>query len=504
MKIRSKHGTLVYAVAAFLLPLSIRLIPEVIAWPYPLGFDTVFFYVPSMMQGHPLDLPLQELIKGAMLLPAIAGLLNQYLVRDPVLIFKILGPVLYGFLGLSMYALATSGLKWTHPKALVLVYLASIYFISLRISWEMYRQMLGTIFLLLGLTSYTALSGRARYAALALLAVLTVLSHEIPTVVLFASLGVDIVLRMLRSDHAGRRLVDLAVLLPAGVLCIFWFYRPAEGPVPFENLSGYAVSLTFSHVFGFLLYSFGFLIPLAAYGAFKERSRLLGAFIGVPLALAIWPIVLPSVSPNFWFRWAMMMVYPIMIYFTAGLQALFKVRGRNHLNVVAKAIVVLIVLLMSISSAYYLVATPQNAHPYFSNLNPYKEYVQSSMLQNSLPITDVSPTLHALQWIQTHASGKSALVLHEAFYAWAVLEGIDRNRFNIVVVREACLSCPDRESALDRMSDESSRLANSGCDVYTIWWVNGQGWYNIPSLPSAFKPIQNWDNIAVYLYQGSQ
>ena len=39
-----KHG---FGLAAFLTPLGIRAVPEIIVGPYPVGFDTIAFYVPE-------------------------------------------------------------------------------------------------------------------------------------------------------------------------------------------------------------------------------------------------------------------------------------------------------------------------------------------------------------------------------------------------------------------------------------------------------------------------
>ena len=32
-----------YSIIIFILPFFIRLIPEIIAWPYPIGFDTLIY-----------------------------------------------------------------------------------------------------------------------------------------------------------------------------------------------------------------------------------------------------------------------------------------------------------------------------------------------------------------------------------------------------------------------------------------------------------------------------
>jgi hypothetical protein len=44
-EVRSKR----FALAAFLIPVFIRSIPEILAGPYPIGWDTIAFYVPNTL-----------------------------------------------------------------------------------------------------------------------------------------------------------------------------------------------------------------------------------------------------------------------------------------------------------------------------------------------------------------------------------------------------------------------------------------------------------------------
>ena len=58
------------------------------------------------------------------------------------------------------------------------------------------------------------------------------------------------------------------------------------------------------------------------------------------------------------------------------------------------------------------------------------------------------------------------------------------------------------ESALaDGMVDAARVALNNGHSAaYTVWWVSGEGWYGIPSLPSSFQEVYRSGNMAVYLY----
>jgi len=488
---------------AFLVPLVIRTIPEVIAWPYPLGFDTVFFYVPWMLQGYPFNFSLLDLLRQTSLFPAVATLLNRWVISDPILVIKVLGPLLYGLLGISIYEFSIRGLRWSERKSLILVYVASVYFVSLCISWELYRQMLGTIFLLLALIAYTSFDGKARYLALSSCAVLVVMSHELVAVILLLSVMGDGVFNFLRKRYKSISVLKVALaLVPAGVLFVCQRYGPTElgANVLIEVFKVDAITMA-THVFGFLIYSFAFLVPLAAYGARRVGSGVVHSWFGISLALAIWPVAFP-LAPAFWFRWAMFMVYPLAIYFTGGLCDLFSLAGGRSV-VALKATAVLLILSLSVLSGYYIAAAPENSHPYFSDLNPYKTYIQSSMLQNTIPLEDVDSTIAALSWLEDRTNEHSVLILHEAFYAWALL--YTHSPTSIILVREnKPLSAVTREPALGMLMDESSLVAENGYQVYTIWWANGKGWYMIPELPNQFSLLMQFGNIGAYAYVGEE
>jgi len=120
-----------------------------------------------------LNLDLLTMLKGAGLFPLLALLADRMLFNNAILTVKILGPLLHALLGLSMYIFARKVLNWDAWKSLLLVVFSSIYFVSLKISWEVYRQMLGTIFLFLTLSCYWFLRSRWTTGATSLLALLT-------------------------------------------------------------------------------------------------------------------------------------------------------------------------------------------------------------------------------------------------------------------------------------------------------------------------------------------
>ena len=103
---------LIFPLLAFIIPLIVRTIPEILMGPYIVGFDTMGFYVPNTLLWLHNGVNLGEFLATAPLfytifisIVAVGG--------SPVIVLKIIPPLLLGFLGLSMYAYAKRGLGWS-------------------------------------------------------------------------------------------------------------------------------------------------------------------------------------------------------------------------------------------------------------------------------------------------------------------------------------------------------------------------------------------------------
>jgi hypothetical protein len=153
-------------------------------------------------------------------------------------------------------------------------------------------------------------------------------------------------------------------------------------------------------------------------------------------------------------------------------------------------------------SGSYLVTYPANTNPYFSQFNPYLLYVPSSMLQNSVPLSDMSSLVTAMHWVHERLDHNSVLVIHEAFEGAAALEIGYPFSNDVVVVRLGVVTVGSQEQMGERLMTAASNASNAGHEhVFTIWWTNGEGWYGIPTLPSVFQNVFNGGTIGVYAYE---
>ena len=498
-----------YGFLAIALPFIIRLIPEAIAWPYPLGFDTLGYYIPAMrwwinpFSGQSLPMDILGLFKTAGLFYVLAVGFNRYLMPDPFIAVKLLGPVLIGFVSLSAYFYGRLSLRWDFRKALFASLIATLYFVGLRISWELYRNMLGVVFLFAALTALEVFIGVRRYLLVGAFTLLTFMSHQITSVIL---LGV-LILRSLwlcTRGESGEAKVHFYLSAFAGVLLLYQLYSPQLGrPVIPVAITGFHLSLEAStYVLGFLAYCFIFLLPLALLGLKMDRGIAINSWTLVCLLLLV-PVFIGGVaSVPLWFRWPLMLVYPLSFYFADGFDKAMRFRcWRSPSGFMVKISAIGLVALIALTSGYYLISYPEHPFPYFSQYNPYLRYIQSSTLQNSISIQDVPSLLRAIDASSSLLGDGAALVVHEAVYVWAV------NRLGpevrLVPVKEPGYLSVKPESTSKAIEQIALMNYYSGYRVYTIWWINGSGWYTMSRLPASFKLIESTGAFGVYLFNPS-
>ena len=481
---------------AFIIPMAIRFVPELIAWPYPIGFDTLI-YADVIVRGTYLKMGIAKLLKSTSLFYLASSAANVAF-GDPILTLKLLAPILFGLLCGSIYVYCRKALGWSQLKALAASLLTGTYFVSLRISWEMNRQMLGFTFLMAGLTALRIRNVRLGLALTALFGFLAAWSHELAAVLFLVVIAVHFL-----AGRGPRSRLDLAVAAaPALLLFLYQRYNPAAGTlqIPSETFVSASWIDAFSFISGFIAYMFLPLLPLAVLGATSHRSLDVWSWIATCLLFAYWPLFLPQKSVVLWFRWAILLVYPIILLSVEGLERLWRL-GRKifwKLNL-GGALALSIILLNATMSGYYLASPPEHAFKYFGEWNNYKQFIQTSMLQNTVSLADTPNVIEALKWIGREAAESDCvLVLHEAVGYWArILIG----QAKIILVKEAGLSSQVRENAAARLVAYAEENATNGSQVYTVWWVDGKGWYGMPELPPQFREIQRFGNIGVFKYQ---
>jgi hypothetical protein len=198
-------------------------------------------------------------------------------------------------------------------------------------------------------------------------------------------------------------------------------------------------------------------------------------------------MLIPMASVSI-FRWVLMLTYPFAFYVAETLSRLKSIKWKRFKFTVHRIAVIYLVLSTVILSFGFMLMTPEKPFLYFKagQFNGYVNEIPSSMLQNTISITDCQDTVNALQWFKDNLNNSALLLTHTAFYSWA-------------------LSTLSKEQIVpygfgDPVKTAITVAQEGHTQIYLIWWISGQGWYGQPTVPSSFQEVYQSGKIAIYNY----
>jgi len=183
-----------------------------------------------------------------------------------------------------------------------------------------------------------------------------------------------------------------------------------------------------------------------------------------------------------------MLTYPLAFYATDTLSRLKSIKWKRFRFNVRRIAIVYLVLSTAILSFGFIFMTSEKPFVYFnpSQLNYFEYQIPSSMLQNTISITDCQGTTNALQWFKDNVNNSSLLLTHTVFYSWALLS------LNESQIRNYEFDSPSTAAMVAEQEGHTQ--------IYLLWWIKGQGWYDQPTLPLTFEEVYHSGKIAIYSY----
>ena len=473
LQLMGKHK---FAFAAFLVPLIIRTIPEILSGPYPVGWDIVAYYIPNAIDIASGKMNIWGMITSPPVMYAIVVPAYMMTRANLVLIFKILGPILYGLLGWSIFCFSQRRLHWSSSKALYAVLFISAYFVTLRISWDAYQAELGLALFLLAESIRFSTPTKSALGRASLLC-LAVLSNQLVGVLV---VGAQLATLIFPSIRKSPKLFSLQ-FTPIALFLLILYSTMQTALAPGLSIVGPGASLSILTTnLAFLFYAYIFVIPLLLFGIkLRERSVFVPWMIVCVIGLGL--SVLPGhVFQDIGYRWVLLLSLPLLFLAYEGYSRL-RVSStfmRNWGNVLR----VVVIVLLSGSAISYAILPAQSA-PIFYTMFP--QYVPSSMVQSSLPLSDYPNVVNAMLWVDSHLDSNSVLITQQAFYGWA----------------RSYLS-PDKQVVNSLLGSPTSAIDQTGsyAHVLTVWWVEGAGWFQ-GSFPVGARPLVRFGDLAVYEYR---
>jgi len=501
----------------FFFGFVVRLIPEVLSFPYPVGFDTVYYA--SRIESGVVWYHWSSVFSSWLLYAMLVPVYNVVSV-DPFLFLKFAAPALYALNLCGIYYFSREALGWDIKKGLVAAFFFAFQLAFLRISWDLYRNMLGLAILLFALPQIQKLETKRDFALFVLLSLFVVFGHETASVLLFA-----VVIGVMAKDYlkgeTKRLMRVLAAIIPAvAVFSARWWvpllvsidyvaettvisvYQSPSRPgglfflTNYLSLSGsiqYPTYLDlFSHVLSLFVVLYLVCLPLVFVGFF--RDSILDSWTLFLLVGAFSSLIVPLFALDLWDRWMFLLVYPFTFYAVNGIGRVLesksgvafpKLRWIGWMKVSRKFVGV--ILFLTILFGALLMTAKFSDNGVFS-IPTTGIYLPSTMLQNTVPLRDVESVVETMDWLDEHMTTGSGVLLHPAFFSWGKL-CLDKE--NVIVNYVA-----DVEGAL------SEALENGLDPVYLVWWGENIGWYRSIVVPSYFMRVFESDRIVAFQYLG--
>ena len=467
-----------FGLAALLIPFTIRIIPELIAGPYPIGYDTIGSYVPFMLDWSTGNFKSFNPFIGGWILYAVLGITYTYTHIDPVAITKLTAPLLYSGLVFSEYCFARRTLGWDEKKSGFLIVVSSLYFASLRVSWDLFRNTLGLVMLFPALILNQELLTKRRAVLLAAISWLIVATHLLVGTLL---LGISL-LGFLQTKEG--RIPRVLAMLPGAaefVSSLVGFQFKGTSIISFgastiEPLSSYAFA-------GFVLLP---LFPMALFGFARTanaaiRSWCLTCLVGIVLGTTPLATNPGLITPD---RWALMLSVPMIIIAVEGYSRLhFKpLRKWFPISGFLKLSWLCLVALLGIT---FMALPAADAFPYFVS---FATTSPTSMLQSTVPLEDSQSLVTAISWLSSNARPGAVIMADHVMGGW--LREYYKGTNPVV----------GYGPELTLQQDLTLTLSKGYQIVYTLWWIDHFGLYGEPTVPSGFEVTHIEGRIGVFVY----
>jgi len=484
-----------YAAITMLTAFSLRLVPELISPRYPVGYDTASYAyeVPHVMERAP-----HLIILGSLLFHVIAWALLQATSMDVYSLLKVLGPLTYGFLALSFYVFLRSALSWSEERSLLCSLLCSLQVPTLRLSWDLFKSELGlAMFFLFAATVRSEL--KHKWILAGVLAFLTVLSHQLAAIMMFvwsawellASRDREMAIRMALALLPSAVLFSLQLALYYKLLALpapsgpsrpgrtIIYLRPAVEARQPRFLRDYFLAYNFlgasyydlaATLLKLLAVCYLPLLPLAFAGA--RRDRAVDPLMIWPTVATFSVLVLPSAYPFYsFFRWLLLLVFPMAIYATSGLLRLKKTLGRYWRPVLVALMGMYLAVAVGYASGAFSYVVDEDVNA----------YMPRSLVESTIGINQIDDCITCLEWLSGRASNGSVLIAEQRFYPWA-LQFLDA-RIAIALYPHGY---PIEDVPAPGLADDFS-------EIYLIWYSGGQ----IDGFREAFSS----GDVAIYEYE---
>ncbi|VFJ15002.1 conserved membrane protein of unknown function [Candidatus Nitrosocosmicus franklandus] len=406
-----------FIITVFCIGCIIRTIPVYLNYPYPIGYDSINYYLPLLYNFS--ENGINWSTSYPIYLFAVSSFSEIFMI-DPYTSFNFFNIFLYGVLGVSLFLLFTKVMNISPTRSILFSLFVLVQLSTLRISWDLYRDLLSIIFfnfsllLINGVYQNSKISYQSglSYLLLFCLILVSVLTDRMVSILLiFASL---ICALLFRNKYL--------LLISSSFVILFISYLIAFDKISIFSMDSGIIQTLVDPVYDLNSYSiieiivlfvslYGILIPFFVYGFLKPLLAFLPLKVPTIIALVCsfsWIIV-----PNYEYlvpeRWVIISGLFISIFSAHGFSLLNTSIKSGFLRAITFAtffsFFIIYGIVFILSPQFGTISTIPG---YFGNLTQF--IMPISMSINSFDIDQNKDIVQLIDWINRNTQGNSIVI----------------------------------------------------------------------------------------------
>jgi hypothetical protein len=419
--LKAKKGILTnikYPLIVFSISIILRLIPEIIALPYPIGYDVINYYLPILIdfddhwRSASNQFPLYVLLLHA--IRAVSQI-------DPRIVITGSIVLIFGLFSLVLYSIAKNIFHLNNFQSIFLSTFVIFQVSLLRTSWDLHKDMLAltiTLFCLLYLARISNLSKKVIYTILPL-SIISVLSDRMIGFLLSSSF---IVYSIIKKERMTAILaIVTSVIFGAALFANFDIIRNNIIVGSGENDTSHQLYNPLNLVVLFLVMS-GILLPAGLVGITKSKNIILKIPLIISLVGSFSWIIFPNTSGFLPDRWIVIFSVFLSIFSGYGFVTLIE---NKYIAISHKKLnnyLVILIPFMFLGSVF--ATSPNNSylniygvfHAYIGHYGPL------TMQYNSISLPESRSLLSLIEWINYNTPEGSIIMGSKHLRGWMELE----------------------------------------------------------------------------------
>jgi hypothetical protein len=395
---------------------GVRLLPEIVAYPYPIGYDVINYYLPvlSNFENHwkivSNQYPFYVLI--LYLIINVTKLNPQFIISSSAV-------VLYILFSISVYQLSRLLFKFNGPRSLFLTLFVIFQLSLMRTSWDLHKDMLSltAMFFAISLVFTNRRLTKRLFVLGLFFCIVSVLTDRM--------IGLLLVGTLIIYASLVRRRIELTLAI---VTSAFFLVSLLQSTQQIEqSILGYPEIASLDrylpvNLFILSLVTTGIILPFGIFGFLRSQNIILKIPVLISLIGSLSWLLHPV---GFLFlpdRWIFIFSVLISIFAGYGINifisnvSLCEPRRQTFYLFILLVPFAILGVLFATTSGDAPISIPAAFHDYVGQFGP------TTMQSNSISIQESKSIMSAIGWINSNTPGDSNLVIDKHWRGWTELE----------------------------------------------------------------------------------